>query len=575
MLILISILLLNKINIVMTSQNKLKAFKESLVESELRKFFIEYLKSENLELEIAVIRTCSHYNALDVIDWYLKSAQFEYFISNNCTKSSTLNPQFSTNIFVFLEVEEIVEFLNQMDNCYLWSSRSNIFFIINNLVKNVNIIEDATKTIWSKNILNFVLVFVDRKVNIFSYNGFSNKILNFTKSTTDLFPNKLLDINGYTIKVGMFEDVPRNMKNVLGQWYGPDYDLLEAITFMLNATLQIVESSQDEHYDGLYSNVLNKTVDFSFIPSYRFDTLKQIDFSYPRKLENLVILVPKAEEIPHEKYLFMIFDYKIWITIVVTLLLISSVLKTIQQIIKRRSRSYFYYLVESWRSFIGTGGIPRFIQRETPVKFVLTIWMLVSVIISASFQCSFTSTFTKARYFKEINTLNDLKDKGIQIFCADYYKDYLLKVDSYGVAEQLVFVSDKKMFEFREGKNAGKVFFVEVFSRAVIVAKLYGYHIVKEPLATGYTVNYFQKNSPYLDEVHRCVLLDQEVGLSKKADEILIIPPDHDEKTMRSVNINFSHLKSAFLLLLIGYHLGLIVLICEIVIKKFKRNKNV
>ncbi|XP_064214559.1 uncharacterized protein LOC103312232 isoform X2 [Tribolium castaneum] len=75
-----------------------------------------------------------------------------------------------------------------------------------------------------------------------------------------------------------------------------------------------------------------------------------------------------------------------------------------------------------------------------------------------------------------------------------------------------------------------------------------------------------KKNSPYMDEVHRCVLLDQEVGLSKKADQNLIIPPDHED-AITSVNITFSHLKSLFLILLCGYHVSFVVFLCEFCVK--------
>ncbi|EFA00319.1 hypothetical protein TcasGA2_TC003157 [Tribolium castaneum] len=454
----------------------------------------------------------------------------------------------------------------EMETCNLWSPKSRIFFIIAGTVNNFSVIEESLEIIWSRKILNFVLVFVNTQINVLSYNGFAQeKIVNLTNSR-DFFPNKLLDINGHVLKIGMFKDTPRNTKNSKGQWYGPDYELLEAITFMMNATLQIVESAQEEHFNGLYDNVLNGIVDFSFIPLYKFDTFSQIDFSYPRKLENLVVLVPKAGQIPQESYLFLIFDYKIWLSVLVFLFLISCVLKQAQFVVKKRQNSFIYWLFEAWKCFIGSGGTTSFGRKETPVKFILTVWMLGSIIVSACFQCSFTSSFTKPKYFDEINTLDDLRQTGLRIFCADYYKNYLLKVESYGLHTQLVFVSTRKMYEIRKGKDAGKVSFVEVFSRAVILAKLYGYHIVKEPLATGYTVNYFQKNSPYMDEVHRCVLLDQEVGLSKKADQNLIIPPDHED-AITSVNITFSHLKSLFLILLCGYHVSFVVFLCEFCVK--------
>ncbi|XP_008190606.2 uncharacterized protein LOC103312232 isoform X1 [Tribolium castaneum] len=455
MLMLISVLLLNKLDLVTSKQNKIDALsKKTLLESEIEHFFTEYSKTEDLDVDITIIITTHTVVINDLVNSFLNTNQFEYIITTNCTENTTKNRQVSPKIFIFLQINDLVLTLDQMETCNLWSPKSRIFFIIAGTVNNFSVIEESLEIIWSRKILNFVLVFVNTQINVLSYNGFAQeKIVNLTNSR-DFFPNKLLDINGHVLKIGMFKDTPRNTKNSKGQWYGPDYELLEAITFMMNATLQIVESAQEEHFNGLYDNVLNGIVDFSFIPLYKFDTFSQIDFSYPRKLENLVVLVPKAGQIPQESYLFLIFDYKIWLSVLVFLFLISCVLKQAQFVVKKRQNSFIYWLFEAWKCFIGSGGTTSFGRKETPVKFILTVWMLGSIIVSACFQCSFTSSFTKPKYFDEINTLDDLRQTGLRIFCADYYKNYLLKVESYGLHTQLVFVSTRKMYEIRKEKLA-------------------------------------------------------------------------------------------------------------------------
>ncbi|RZC42011.1 Lig chan domain containing protein [Asbolus verrucosus] len=337
---------------------------------------------------------------------------------------------------------------------------------------------------------------------------------------------------------------------------------------MMNGTLKIIESPSDKHYFGLQENILNEKIEFSFIPYYHVHILSGIEFSYPRKLENLVVLVPKAGQIPKEEYLFLTFDYMIWIVISIVLVLIAFFLKFAHMVLKKRRKSLKYWILHSWECFIGIGGTAKFNKIESSGRFLLTVWMLTSIIIGAAFQCAFTSTLTQPKYFEDINTLADLRKSGIEILCADYFRDYILNVENYGLRKQLIFVEIDTMIKIRKGRIRN-ISFMEVYSRAVILAKLYGYHLVKEPIATGYSVYFFQYHSPFADEIHRCVLINEEMGLSKKDDEILAVSEEHDT-TSKSTHLTFEHLRSIFFILIFGYHLSFVVFVFEILIKHKK-----
>jgi hypothetical protein len=573
LLSLVGFLLISKI-IVQTSQYKIPVPTESLVETELKTFFSEYSKIKTLDLDVTLLTDNNPY-AYDTIKWFLKTGQYKYLIASKCDDEFASSNQtksllaISPTIFMILRAEEILDTLDKMTTCPLWHTRSNIIFIIYTQVTNSELL-DVLPSIWSRKIFNFVLVFVDSAANVFSYNGFGEeKTLNVTSSVENLFPNKLLDINGYEINVGMFSDVPRNTKDSLGQWYGPDYDLLEKVVFMMNATLNVVEYSMQEHYMALYNAVLNETIDFSFIPYYQIDDLGDIEFSQPRKLENLVVLVPKAGQIPQGGYLFLVLDYKIWLAVVTFLVLIACFLRKTLSFKAKRNKSFAFWLLQSWKCFIGSGGVTRFERKDICVKYILTLWMLISIIIGATFQCSFTSTLAKPKYFTEIDTIQQLRESKMKIFCLEYFRDYFLQLESYGLRDQLVFISTEEMFEFRSGRDAGQVSFIEVYSRAVILQKLYGYHMVEEPIATGYTVYFFQNKSPFIDEIHRCVLIDHEMGLIKKKDKVVVIPPDTGPT--KKPHLTFHHLQSIFFILLLGYQLSFVVFLCEL--RKRRRNK--
>ncbi|KAJ3663165.1 hypothetical protein Zmor_007471 [Zophobas morio] len=555
-------------------QYKINIPKDSLIEKELKNFFTECSKNRYLETKLTVILSSTNYVVYNVVQWYLQNEQYEHLLIGNCSNetgiSFTSEEQSELlilpNIIVFVKVELLIDFLEEIKSCPLWSPNSNIFFIIPNLVNNKLVIEEILEIIWLKKILNFVVVYVDTEINVFTYNGFKEeKVIRYRNFSEDLFPNKLLDINGHVLKVGMFLDVPRNIKNSRGQWHGPDYHVLETVIFMMNATLEIVEVPPEQHYFALFDYVANETIDFSFIPYYQIDDAHEVDFSYPRKLENMVVLVPKATLIPRRNYLFLVLDYKISLATLAFLIIITYVLKK-TTFSKNKNPTFGYWMLISWKCFIGNGGTTNFQTRHVSVKIILTSWMLLSIIIGASFQCSFTSTLTKPKYHKDINTLEALRASRIRILCADYFRDYFLKTESHELQKQLVFVDPEVIVQIRNGWSAGKVAFIETYGRAVVLQKFYGYHIVKEPIATGYTVYFFQKGSPFNEEIHRCVLIDQETGLSKRKNQIRRhlrkkfvkqITTDHSYLT-------FHHLQGIFLVLLIFYPISIIVFVCEI-----------
>lgn len=182
------------------------------------------------------------------------------------------------------------------------------------------------------------------------------------------------------------------------------------------------------------------------------------------------------------------------------------------------------------------------------------------MIIGFSFQCFFMTTLTHPKYFKEINTIEDLRDSGMVVYCWRKLMNHI-RPEDYGLQKQIVFVDGRKILNMMSDLDLP---FVAAQSRAIILAKTKNLHVVREALAVGYSVYFFQKNSPYLEEVRRSILLTEEFGLgeSRKRGRHNL-----DNKTVDEV-LNLYHLQGVFLILLYGHLLSGVVFVLEMVLNR-------
>lgn len=357
---------------ILAQSHIIKLLEKSTIDTEIKKFLKQHSpilqKSKTTSL---IIKTTK---STEILNWYLKQYSTVCLIDNlQEAKEKHISNIKSDSILIFMDTHKSLnETNNQIVRSPLWSPKSRILFLILEETKTLKPLEIFAKTIWKSKIIDFVIISIyKQKLNVFAYNEFLkiNQLLNYTKriGKPSLFPNKLVDMNGYTLKIGMFEDPPRLKKTSFGQWKGRDYDLLKIVMFIMNATLKIVETPRSESLYGVYNLTASCTIDFSFVKYYYIgDMFNDVDFSYPSRLDNLVVVAPRAKLIPQSAYLYLVFGHKILALFSLTIVSISVILKIGQK------NSYISCLLDSWRVFLNTA-IPNLHEKDFSKKCLLCI----------------------------------------------------------------------------------------------------------------------------------------------------------------------------------------------------------
>jgi hypothetical protein len=253
--------------------------------------------------------SCSYINvnspeSRDISGWFIRENVCPSVVAGDFFNASGYLPK-AEAAFIFVETyARIGEIIRKMQNYSFWSGRAQNHFVICKPMKDTNFLRDVLENIWKHNILNFVVIFVQNTLQVFSYDPFKKEMINMT-STPHHFPDKLKNLNGYQLRVSFFNDFPLTQKTN-GEWTGRDYTLLKTVTSMVNATFTIVEPPPGTNYNGAYEDMQSDKADFCFISHFYKEKIdKELECSYPHEKNGISLLMPVMHR---KKTLFLVFQ---------------------------------------------------------------------------------------------------------------------------------------------------------------------------------------------------------------------------------------------------------------------------
>lgn len=480
-------------------------------------------------------------------------------------------------LFVFIEEPEelLLGLRDAEENMFLWQLRGYLHVVICKPVNDTIWVQPAAEELWQSSILDFVIIYYHENVTIVEYNPFLKTLIEIAPSRrSKLFSNKLQNIHGHVLKVSMFPDPPRVIEKE-GILEGTDPTILRDFMQKINATLEILiarGNNTETYFDEYYLDVTYKFVDFGFMSSFSFDEQNddiKLKFTYPERMDNVVVVVPRSERIPQYKYIFLVFGAKLWITIVGTAGTISLLKYIFSKILDVQSLvsfldAYAILLSQSVGSLVGG---------NTSIKFLLMVWLYGSMILNVAFQCSLTSIMITPKYQKNIDTLEELHESNLKILINPYHIKNVPKHSN--LRKQMIVEYESTILNKMMKGDTDKAYAVQLsIAEAIVSQKYVGnlpiYHIVDEYLVPGLSIYVFPAKSPYLEAADKYLLLDQQFGISKykkKAISLVKIPESDDE----DVPLRLDHLQTVFYILFIGYILGIATFAIELFVKKYTR----
>ncbi|PSN55153.1 Ionotropic receptor [Blattella germanica] len=428
------------------------------------------------------------------------------------------------------------------------------------------------KSIWEKfRILNihFMCVF---------YSKFSWKIQSeFT--STEYLQKELKDLKGYPLRVSMFERRPTAMKTASGEFSGVDGLVLRALAEYMNF-IPIIQEPKDgteygylektnQTFTGSLGDILYNKADFSantrFIKDY---ATPDIEFTSPVMFDNLCIIVPKAELLPHWLAPFRAFTFQVFYVIFLTYLTCSIIYYTLKHSLATPI-SVSECLFELFPVFLSLSVVR--MPRSVSEKSLLISCLAFGMIISALFQSRLVTVISKEDFAPDINTLEELAESGLSV-----------GTRSLNLLDESPLLKNKLLLLSTEDSVIGNIAFrrniagmTRLSSAQIHVLEYLNndgspqLHIVKECLrfyALAYVV---EKGSPLLKRMNQILWRLIESGLIKRwTEESVFFRGGANVSTLRVFSLE--DLQLAFLLLAGG--LGIAVFIFVLYEKRNLQN---
>jgi hypothetical protein len=469
----------------------------------------------------------------------------------------------SAETYIFMEkADDAGDVIAQLQTYQFWSARNQNYFIICTRVKNTKFLTHLLELIWTRQILNFVVVFVFTSVEIFSYNPFTREVMNLTMSG-NLFPDKLRNLNGFRLRVSLWADWPLTTKQN-DQWVGKDFNVLTVVMSMLNATFEVVEPPNRAGLLGVIEDISSGRSDFSFNTCFLFIFESyDIEYSYPHQMDALVVLIPTDDNFIKDTSILSIFHPSVWFLFVVVIVANALTSKSVNKIDSFNKLILYYF-----GSLLGIPW-PRLTSKYFSIKLKLLIFLLCSIIFRTAFQCFLTGSFLGSHFFQEITTISELSKSDIMIRGSQPLVDLI--PEEFGLSGKFIFMRRYERNRLLQKLDRTAAFLIdrdaakELLTMWKTGGHILPFYVMEEALLPGIDTYFFHKNSPYMEKIEECLQRDREFALSLPKHNQT---PRSDSDRNRVVLLSLEHLKFVFILLGSGLVASCVVFFAELILNR-------
>lgn len=476
--------------------------------------------------------------------------------------------KYSRTKYIFIFIQKIMDlrFVVKYDTRNMWAPLKYVIVLgksinINERKRLKDIIEN---TLWSAKIINFLIIFYEYGLNVISYNPFSHEVMNFSDlDSCNLYPDKIKNMHKYEIKVSMFPDPPQVESRENNKLAGADVTLLELIAERMNFTINFVAPESLSEFSTVtdsHIEVISGKTDFCFVNLFAVSSVRNAQYTYPNGMNNVVVLMTKKNKNNKIFNLFRAFDEFCWIGLGASILAIALCQYFRTKALNIIRRSFHDSVLYTWTVLHGAPLTAR-TQNMMPTKFLLIMWLMCAMLVNFAFQCSMTSMFIHPPKAQYIDTLDELSSNNIAINIRPVIKNQLLKTDFFNFVE----VNNSfRYLPFRGVNNHTGVAVLENIAE-IFMQQNNQLRAVKEYLIPSQSAYYFPLNSPYILRINQIMMMNNEFGITKYMENIKQFSAKQiTVKKKKFIPLEIEQLMQAFLLLIIGVIISVLVFFSEI-----------
>ncbi|CAG9806298.1 unnamed protein product [Chironomus riparius] len=360
----------------------------------------------------------------------------------------------------------------------------------------------------------------------------------------------------------------------------------------LNLTFQAINKDRatrtitENNKTGLYSSILRRRADLMIGGLFENQISRNLlSSSIPYYQDDITWCVSKAGLQPKWLNVFIIFNYKTWIALILTLFITSAVLFIFVRIEGNYRENYAWAFLIMFS--VSTGQYAHY----QPIRFGLKIFFVgfffFGLHISTAYHSYLINVLTNPRYLTQIDSLTDAMKTNMTFKAAENAKEFFQKNDSTSQYLLKNYVICKKLDDcFMD--------IVKDKSKAVAISRS---HALNNPLQLKDSIDFscfpvqenvviysvvmlFRKFHHLLPMINEKIRTIAESGLLSKW-EMDSVKTSNEQDTSSGgghgsiqIKLALEHVEGAFILEMIGLLLSLAVFVCEYYVHWFvKSNK--
>lgn len=471
-----------------------------------------------------------------------------------------------------------------------------IFITIGSVKLNETRIENNFKKLFKKNLLNVFWIFLnteDISVRSFDFNPFKDgdNLQEFDLFATNAINHnqfeKDSDVKGYTLRLVTYDDPPKSFSTTSNSLMGYEGLLLRLICEKINAT-PVIRVSHKRHsllresLELLMDNSADMTVNPLMFLSRDYSN-SSIDFIYPHVLESINLLVPMKTEFSLSKEsIFRPFSLKIWIVLLATIFGFTCLWFILKLKLFREEKTFISTFLEVLRVF--TGGLTLHPIDSVPERFLFTGYILFVFLIMNGYQTALISILTtpEPKSYWTLADVNNSQDIHIVLQSKYEVQRHLTTKHLNKVLKNRIELEDVNLWDmWNLDHNHSHAYLApkrdaEFLIKSVANRDLYGsqmYRLLPQGLLYSIETYAIRKNFVLKEKISSIMTRSRQAGLLDWLETVsffqarqhgLLNNMDQRDGYEQVRVVTFDSLKSAFILLLVGYIISIVVFICEI-----------
>ncbi|XP_017779136.1 PREDICTED: uncharacterized protein LOC108564565 [Nicrophorus vespilloides] len=486
-----------------------------------------------------------------------------YVFNKNFHLLSKLETTTRMELIVVDKIADIGPFLDESNSSNDQNRFRRVLFLINSdSSDNFDKLKPAFRQIWDYDIWNAnILFYYETRIYDYVYNPFLDELISLNTSKTVLNQfDKFSNLHKYEIIISMIDDPPKSPYEN-DSFQGNYIKILNEIANIINATFVI---KKEKSIEESIINVQQGLSEFSFVGQFH-GVLKGVKYSEPFKRDDIVILVPKASQIPQYLKLIQIFPMEIWL-LILSLLIIFLI--TMYYVERNDISSIFLFLFGVLLGMVGNEKLNKF---KLITKLFAITFILFGMVVACTYSSSMLGATITKTYYSEINDLEHLKQTGMNICIIDNLKHLVPDEfkDRIIIVHRNVIV-DKIMNSKADCGLALMRSYADGFQR--VSYNTNGntfYHIIDESFIPGFESFYFHKSSPFIYKINEVLKAIDETGLFLYMEQTVVKRNDYKPYT----SLTLYHLNAPISLLLIGYLISVVVFCIELCITAIRNRE--